>query len=165
MESLVADALQIVFAIASVYLALGLLSAFLQGEYAAMSDRPGVKAEVMQKVGLLVVCVTVIAFADGVGIRAAYAFRDVGGSADAARSAVLELGQYVAVILIWMVVIVMAVGVVFGFVDTQLSAVLGQPVGLGRALQRVAAVVVLGIGGLLAMTMARIVVDVLRSLL
>lgn len=156
---LVKQALTIVAAIVSVYLAVGIAAAFLEGQFAAMTEQPAVKAEILQRITLLALCVAVIAFAN----VAAYDLGMIilsGGLGDA-RGAILRVGVYFVDILIGLTVVMMAVGVAFGFVDTQLQVVLGRPVGFSTALSRVTAVVLLGIAGLLTVPISGIVIRAL----
>lgn len=155
---LVTEGLSIVLAIVSVYLTVGIGTAFVEGQFAAMTDSPGARAEIMYRISLLVMCVAVIAFshlisADVVAILG-------GGITDFAnfRAAMLRIGMYFVDIVIGIAVVLMAVGVAFGFVDTQLQTVLGQPVGLSTALSRITAVLILGIGALMTVAIARAII-------
>jgi hypothetical protein len=159
---LAGQALSVIGAVASVYLAAGIVVAFVEGQIASMAGQPNVRADVMYRISLLAACVAVVAFAAPIARDVAGILEGIGADADAVRAAILDLGQYCASILIGLTVVVMAVGVALGFVDTQLNAVLGQPVGLSVALHRVAAVALLGIGGMMGMAIARIVVSALR---
>lgn len=158
---LVTEALTIVGAIASVYLAVGIAAAFLEGQFAAMLDEPGVRAEVMHRITLLTLCLAVIAFANLIAGDVAALLGATGSDPAALRAAVLRIGAYFVDVLVGLVVVLMAVGVMLGFVDTQLQAVLGRPAGLSVALSRVAAVVLLGLGGLLTVAISRVVVRAL----
>lgn len=158
---LVTEGLTIVGAVASAYLAVGIAVAFLEGQFAAMLDEPGVRAEVMHRITLLILCLAVIAFANLIAGDVAAILGSVGSDAGEIRTAVLRIGAYFVDVLVGLVVVLMAVGVMLGFVDTQLQAMLGRPVGLSVALSRVAAVVLLGLGGLLTVVISRIVVRAL----
>ncbi len=158
--SLVTEALTIVGAIASVYLTVGIAVAFLEGQFAAMLDEPGVRAEVMRRIALLVLCVAVIAFANLIA-RDVAALLHPGMTSQAIRAAILRIGVYFADVLVGLAVVLMAVGVAFGFVDTQLQAVLGHAAGFSVALSRVTTVILLGVGALLTVVISRIIIGAL----
>ncbi len=158
---LTTEGLTIVGAIASVYLTVGIAVAFLEGQFAAMLDEPGVRAEVLRRITLLILCVAVIAFVNLVARDVAALLEPAGATAESTRAAILRIGVYFVDVLIGLAVVLMAVGVLFGFVDTQLQAVLGRAVGLSTALSRVAAVALLGIGALLTVAISRIVIGAL----
>lgn len=158
---LVTEGLTVIGAIASVYLAVGIAAAFVEGQFAAMVEEPGVRAEVMRRISLLVMCLAVIAFANLVARDVAQVLGAGAGDAGSIRASVLRIGVYFVDLLIGLAVVLMAVGVAFGFTDTQLQAVLGRPVGFSVALSRVTAVVLLGIGALLTIAISRVVIGAL----
>lgn len=164
LRALVTAGVQLVAVIGSVYLTIGIIATFLQGQVATMTEQPGVKAEVIQRISLLVVCLAIIAFAKPFGDKAEAVFSNLGDDPGKAVDAVIEFGQFAASIVIGLVVVVMAVGVVFGVVDTQLQAALGQPVGLSTAMQRIAGAIILGAGGLLSIVLTRAFVGALNGL-
>lgn len=163
LRGLVTAGVQLVAVVGSVYLTIGIITTFLEGQVASMTEQPGVKAQVIQRISLLVVCLAVIAFAKPFGDKAEALFGTLGTDPEKVVSAILEFGQFAASIVIGLVVIVMAVGVVFGVVDTQLQAALGQPVGLSTAMQRITGVVILGVGGLLSIVLTRLFVSALNG--
>ncbi|HEC35807.1 MAG TPA: hypothetical protein ENI39_04640 [Anaerolineae bacterium] len=158
---LVTEALTVVGAIASVYLAVGIAAAFLEGQFAAMLDEPGVRAEVVRRIALLVLCVAAIAFANLVARDVAALLSPGGATAGSIRVSILRIGVYFVDVLVGLAVILMAVGVAFGFVDTQLQTVLGQAAGFSAALSRAATVILLGVGALLTVAISRIVIGAL----
>lgn len=158
---LVTQALNVIGAVVSVYLAAGIAVAFVEGQFAAMTGQAGVKADVMQRISLLVLCVAVVAFANVVARDVMTVLGTGLGDAGEIRAAILRIGVYFVDMLVGIAVVLMAVGVAFGFVDTQLQAVLGQPAGFSAAMSRVTAVVLLGIGALLTIAISRIVVGAL----
>jgi hypothetical protein len=163
LRGLVTAGVQLVAVVGSVYLTIGIITTFLEGQVASMTEQPGVKAQVIQRISLLVLCLAVIAFAKPFGDKAEALFGTLGTDPEKVVSAILEFGQFAASIVIGLVVIVMAVGVVFGVVDTQLQAALGQPVGLSTAMQRITGVVILGVGGLLSIVLTRLFVSALNG--
>jgi hypothetical protein len=163
LRALVTAGVQLVAVVGSVYLTIGIISTFLEGQVASMTEQPGVKAEVIQRISLLVVCLAIIAFAKPFGDKAEAVFTGLGTDPEKVVDAVLDFGQFAASIVIGLVVVVMAVGVVFGAVDTQLQAALGQPVGLSTAMQRITGVVILGVGGLLSIVLTRVFVSALNG--
>jgi hypothetical protein len=157
---LVSEALTIVGAAASVYLAAGIAVAFLEGQVAGLLDQPGARADVLRRISLLVGCVALIAFANLVARDVAALLEPATGAAGV-RAAVLRIGVYFVDMLVGLAVVLMAVGVAFGFVDTQLQVTLGRAAGLSVALSRVAAVVLLGVGALLTVALSRMVIGAL----
>lgn len=155
---LVTEGLTVVGAIVSVYLAVGIAAAFVEGEFAAMTGSAQARADVMYRIGLLTLCVAVVAFANVVAGDVAALLGDGVTSAADARDAVLRIGVYFLDMLIGLAVVVMAVGVAFGFVDAQLQAMLGQPGAFSTAMTRVVGVVLLGVGALFTVTISRIVI-------
>lgn len=158
---LVTEGLTIVGAIVSVYLAAGIATAFVEGQVAVMTGQAGVRADVMRRISLLVMCVAVIAFANLITQDVVTVLTADAGSAAGIRSAILRIGVFFVDVLVGLAVVLMAVGVAFGFADTQLQVVLGQPAGFSTAMSRVTAVVMLGIGALLTVAISRIVVGAL----
>lgn len=157
---LVGEGLSIVGAIASVYLAVGIALAFVEGQFAAMTENPGVRAEVMYRISLLVLCLAVVAFARPLTRVVTEAILSA-GDPGAVRAGILRLGAYFVDILIATAAILMAVGIAFGFVDHQLQVLLGHPGGVSVAIGRIVAVVVLGVGAMLTILLSRIVVRAL----
>ena len=159
---LVTEGLTLIGTIASVYLAVGIAAAFVEGQFASMTGQAGVRAEVMGRISLLVLCVAVIAFAHLIAQDVVTVLEETGTQDTAViRTAILRIGVYFVDVLIGLAVVLMAVGVAFGFVDTQLQVVLGRPAGFSTAIGRVAAVVVLGVGAFLTIVISRIVVGAL----
>jgi len=158
---LVGEALTVIGAIVSVYLAAGIGVAFLEGGLASALGEPGVRAEVMRRIVLLVLCVAFVAFANVIAGEVRTMVSGMGETAVSVRGAVLRVGAYFVDILVGAAVVVMAVGVAFGFVDMQLNTIFGRPGGLSAAMARVAAVILLGVGGLLTIVVSHVVIRAL----
>lgn len=160
---LVIEGLSVVGAIVSVYLAVGIAAAFVEGEFAAMTGSSQARADVLYRISLLVLCVAVVAFANIVGKDVAALLGNGVTSAEDAREAILRIGVYFLDMLIGLAVVVMAVGVAFGFVDAQLQALLGRPGSLSTAMARLVGVTLLGVGALFTVVISHIVIRALTT--
>jgi len=158
---LVTEGLTVVGAIVSVYLAVGIAAAFVEGEFAAMTGSARAHADVLYRIGLLTLCVALVAFANVVAGDVASLLGNGVSGAQEAREAILRIGVYFLDMVIGLAIVVMAVGVAFGFVDGQLQTILGRPGSLSTAMTRVVGVVLLGVGALFTVTISRIVIRAL----
>jgi hypothetical protein len=164
MEAVVAvvtDGLTILGAAVSVYLAVGVGLAFLEAQMDAAVDRPSGR-DVMQRISLLVVCVALVAFARSVSGAVGDLLGGDLGSAEATRAAILQVGQYFLDVVVGAAALVLAVGVVMGFVGAQLAAAAGQALHLGEILSKMAIVVALGVGAFFTISIANVVVAAMR---
>lgn len=159
--SVVTDVLTILGAMVSVYLALGIAAAFLQGQMDALTGRPAAR-DIGYRVALLIVCVALVALARGVSDDVAALVGDELTDGPSVRGAVLNVGQYALDVLIGSAALLMAVGVVTGFVGAQLATMTGEPLMLSRVLGKLTAIVALTAGAFLTITLTHIVVDALR---
>jgi len=148
----VTDGLSILGGVVSVYLALGIGVAFLEGQIDTMTGRPPAR-DIVRRITLLVVCVTLIAFARSVSGDVADL---VGGELDsdrAVREAVLRIGQYFLDVVI---------GVAVGFVGAQLATMAGEALHLSNVLAKLSIVVALAMGAFLTISIANVIVGALR---
>jgi len=159
--SVVTDVLTILGAMVSVYLALGIAVAFLEGQMDALTGRPAAR-DIGYRVALLIVCVALVALARGVSDDVAALVGDELTDRASVRGAVLNVGQYALDILIGSAALLMAVGVVTGFVGAQLATMAGEPLMLSRVLGKLTVIVALAAGAFLTITLTHIVVDALR---
>lgn len=159
--SVVTDTLTMLGAIVSVYLALGMALAFLGGQLDAVSGRPSGR-DISQRVVLLVVCAALVALARGISNDVAALVGDELTSETAVRGAVLNIGQYFLDILIASAALLLAVGVVTGFVGAQLATIAGEPMMLSRVLSKLAVITALAAGAFLTIRLTHIVIGALR---
>ena len=159
--SVVTDVLTILGAMVSVYLALGIAVAFLEGQMDALTGRPAAR-DIGYRVALLIVCVALVALARGVSDDVAALVGDELTDQASVRGAVLNVGQYALDVLIGSAALLMAVGVVTGFVGAQLATMAGEPLMLSRVLGKLTVIVALAAGAFLTITLTHIVVDALR---
>lgn len=159
--SVVTDVLTILGAMVSVYLALGIAVAFLEGQMDALTGRPAAR-DIGYRVALLIVCVALVALARGVSDDVAALVGDELTDQASVRGAVLNVGQYALDVLIGSAALLMAVGVVTGFVGAQLATMAGEPLMLSRVLGKLTVIAALAAGAFLTITLTHIVVDALR---
>lgn len=159
--SVVTDVLTILGAMVSVYLALGIGVAFLEGQMDALTGRPAAR-DIGYRVALLIVCVALVALARGVSDDVAALVGDELTDQASVRGAVLNVGQYALDVLVGSAALLMAVGVVTGFVGTQLATMAGEPLMLSRVLGKLTVIAALAAGAFLTITLTHIVVDALR---
>ena len=159
--SVVTDVLTILGAMVSVYLALGIGVAFLEGQMDALTGRPAAR-DIGYRVALLIVCVALVALARGVSDDVAALLGDELTDQASVRGAVLNVGQYALDVLIGSAALLMAVGVVTGFVGAQLATMAGEPLMLSRVLGKLTVIVALAAGAFLTITLTHVVVDALR---
>lgn len=157
----VTDAMTILGAVVSVYLALGIAVAFLEGQMDALSGRPAAR-DIGQRVALLVLCVTLVALARGVSDDVAALVGDELADQAAVRQAVLNVGQYFLDILIGSAALLLALGVVTGFVGAQLAAMTGEPMMLSRMLSKLVVITALAAGAFLTIRLSHVVIGALR---
>jgi len=157
----VTDGLSILGAVVSVYLAIGIGAAFLEGQIDTMTGRPPAR-DIVRRITLLVVCVTLIAFARSVSGDVADL---VGGELDsdvAVREAVLRIGQYFLDVVIGAAAILLAIGVAVGFVGAQLATMAGEALHLSNVLAKLLIVVALAMGAFLTISIANVIIGALR---
>jgi len=159
--SVVTDALSILGAIVSVYLAVGIALAFVEGQIDAVAGRPSAR-DISSRIVLLVVCVALVALARGVSNDIAALVGGELGDATAVRGAVLNVGQYFLDILIASAAILLAVGVVTGFVGAQLATTAGEPMMLSRILGKLVVLTALAVGAFLTIRLSHIVIGAFR---
>ena len=159
--SVVTDVLTILGAMVSVYLALGIGVAFLEGQMDALTGRPAAR-DIGYRVALLIVCVALVALARGVSDDVAALVGDELTDQASVRGAVLNVGQYALDVLVGSAALLMAVGVVTGFVGAQLATMAGEPLMLSRVLGKLTVIAALAAGAFLTITLTHIVVDALR---
>jgi hypothetical protein len=159
--SVVTDVLTILGAMVSVYLALGIAVAFLEGQMDALTGRPAAR-DIGYRVALLIVCAALVALARGVSDDVAALVADELTDQASVRGAVLNVGQYALDVLIGSAALLMAVGVVTGFVGAQLATMAGEPLMLSRVLGKLTVIMALAAGAFLTITLTHIVVDALR---
>jgi len=87
-----------------------------------------------------------------------------GGRGGEIVNALRRIAQVVVDIFIGIAVILMAVGIVTGFVGGQFMVTVGSPFGLSKAWTQVIAVVILGIGGLLTIVIVNTIIDIMAGL-
>jgi hypothetical protein len=87
-----------------------------------------------------------------------------GGRGGEVVGALRQIAQVVIDIFIGIATILMAVGIVTGFVGGQFMVTVGSPFGLSKAWTQVIAVVILGIGGLLTITIVNTIIDIMSGL-
>ena len=87
-----------------------------------------------------------------------------GGRGGEVVGALRQIAQVVIDIFIGIATILMAVGIVTGFVGGQFMVTVGSPFGLSKAWTQVIAVVILGIGGLLTITIVNTIIDIMAGL-
>ncbi len=159
--SAVTDGLSILGAVVSVYLALGIGLAFLEGQIDTMTGRPPAR-DIMRRITLLVVCVTLIAFARSVSDDVADL---VGGELDsdqAMREAVLRIGQYFLDVVIGAAALLLTIGVAMGFVGAQLATMAGEALHLSTVLARLTIIVALAVGAFLTISISNVIIGALR---
>jgi hypothetical protein len=157
----VSDGLSILGAVVSVYLALGIGLAFLEGQIDTVTGRPPAQ-DIVRRITLLVVCVALIAFARSVSDDVADL---VGGELDsdqAVREAVLRIGQYFLDVVIGAAALLLAIGVAAGFVGAQLATMAGEALHLSNVLAKLSIVVALAVGAFLTISIANVIVGALR---
>lgn len=86
------------------------------------------------------------------------------GRGGAVVEAIRKIATVVIDIGIGIAVILMAVGIVTGFVGGQFLVTVGQPYGLSSAWVKVISVVILGIGALLTITIVNTIIDAVTDL-
>lgn len=159
--SAVTDGLSILGAVVSVYLALGIGLAFLEGQIDTMTGRPPAR-DILRRITLLVVCVTLIAFARSVSDDVADL---VGGELDsdqAMREAVLRIGQYFLDVVIGAAALLLTIGVAMGFVGAQLATMAGEALHLSTVLARLTIIVALAVGAFLTISISNVIIGALR---
>jgi len=157
----VTDGLSILGGVVSVYLALGIGLAFLEGQVDAMTGRPPAR-DIVRRIVLLVVCVTLVAFAQSVSDDVADL---VGGELDsdlAVREAVLRIGGYFLDVAIGAAATLLAIGVAMGFVGAQLATMAGEALHLSTVLARLTIIVALAMGTFLTISIANVIIGALR---
>jgi hypothetical protein len=157
----VTDGLSILGGVVSVYLALGIGVAFLEGQIDTVTGRPPAQ-DIVRRITLLVVCVALIAFARSVSDDVADL---VGGELDsdqAVREAVLRIGQYFLDVVIGAAATLLAIGVAAGFVGAQLATMAGEALHLSNVLAKLSIVVALAVGAFLTISIANVIVGALR---
>jgi len=157
----VTDGLSILGAVVSVYLALGIGAAFLEGQIDALTGRPPAR-DIARRIGLLVACVTLIAFARGVSDDVAALVGGELGDDAAVREAVVGIGGYFLDMVIGAAGLLLAVGVATGFVGAQLATLAGEAFHLSTVLSRLLIVSALAVGTFLTIGMANVVIGALR---
>lgn len=90
---------------------------------------------------------------------------DPGGRGGQIVGALRQIAQIVIDIFIGIATILLAVGIVTGFVGGQFMVTVGHPFGLSQAWTKVIAVVILGIGAMLTIVIVNTVIDVMASLI
>ena len=159
--SVVTDVLSVLGALVSAYLAIGIALAFVEGQIDAVSGRPSGR-DISSRIILLVVCVALVALARGVSSDIAALVGDELNDAAAVRGAVLSVGQYFLDILIGSAALLLALGVVTGFVGAQLATTAGEPMVLSRILGKLTVVTALAVGAFLTIRLSHIVIGALR---
>ncbi len=86
------------------------------------------------------------------------------GRGGAIVEAIRKIATVVIDIGIGVAVILMAVGIVTGFVGGQFLVTVGQPYGLSSAWVKVISVVILGLGALLTITIVNTIIDAVADL-
>jgi len=157
----VTDGLSILGAVVSVYLALGIGVAFLEGQMDAMTGRPPAR-DIVRRITLLVVCVTLIVFARSVSDDVADLVRGELDSDLAVREAVLRIGQYFLDVVIGAAALLLAIGVAVGFVGAQLATMAGEALHLSNVLAKLSIVVALAMGAFLTISIANVIIGALR---
>ena len=159
--SVVTDALSILGALVSAYLAMGIALAFVEGQIDAVAGRPAGR-DIGARIVLLALCVALVALARGVSSDVAALVGGELNDAAAVRGAVLNVGQYFLDILIGSAALLLALGVVTGFVGAQLATTAGEPVVLSRILGKLMVLTALAVGAFLTIRLSHIVIGALR---
>ena len=159
--SVVTDVLTVLGALISAYLAIGIALAFVEGQIDAVSGRPSGR-DIISRIVLLVACVALVALARGVSSDIAALVGDELNDAAAVRGAVLNVGQYFLDILIASAALLLALGVVTGFVSAQLATIAGEPMMLSRILGKMMVLTGLAVGAFLTIRLSHIVIGALR---
>ena len=159
--SVVTDALSILGALASAYLAIGIALAFVEGQVDAVAGRPSAR-DIGSRIVLLVACVALVALARGVSNDMAALVGGELNDAAAVRGAMLNVGQYFLDIMIGSAALLLALGVVTGFVGAQLATIAGEPLMLSRILGKLTVLTALAVGAFLTIRLSHIVIGALR---
>jgi hypothetical protein len=157
----VADGLSILGALVSAYLALGVGLALLGGQLDAVTGRPSAR-DIVQRVVYLVLCIALIAFAQGIKNDLAAIVGDEVGNAAAMRAAYLGIARYFLTIIIGAASILLAVGIVTGFVGAQVATMAGEAFHLSEVLARTLMVAALGVGAILTVSISNAIIDAIR---
>jgi hypothetical protein len=157
----VTDGLSILGGVVSVYLSVGIGLAFLEGQVDVMTGRPPAR-DIVRRITLLVVCVTLVAFARSVSDDVADLIGGELGSDAAVRGAVLRIGQYFLDIVIGAAALLLAVGVAMGFVGAQVATMAGEALQLSTVLARLLVIVMLALGTFLTIGVSNVIVGALR---
>ena len=88
-----------------------------------------------------------------------------GGRGGQIVAALRQVAQVVIDIFIGIATILLAVGIVTGFVGGQFMVTVGHPYGLSQAWTKVIAVVILGIGAMLTIAIVNTVIDIMAGLI
>jgi len=89
---------------------------------------------------------------------------DNGGRGGEIVEAIRQIATVVIDIMIGISVVLMAVGIITGFVGGQFLVTVGQPYGLSSAWVKVISVVMLGIGALLTITIVNTIINAISNL-
>jgi len=157
----VSDGLSILGGVVSVYLALGIGVAFLEGQIDTVTGRPPAQ-DIVRRITLLVVCVALIAFARSVSDDVADLVEGELDSDQGVREAVLRIGQYFLDVVIGAAALLLAIGVAAGLVGAQLATTAGEALHLSNVLAKLSIVVALAVGAFLTISIANVIVGALR---
>lgn len=164
MESIVTavtNGVTILGAVVSVYLAIGVASAFVGGQLDAVTGRPSGR-DITGRIALLVMCVALVAFAQTISSDvAALVGGDLTGAGEV-RNAVLNVGEYFLDILIGTAAVLLAIGIITGFVGAQLATAAGEAVAASNVVGRVLILIGLTAGALFTTTIVHIVISAMR---
>jgi len=158
-DSLVRDGWTIAAAKMSAVLLIGIALAFVESQWGAISGRAGMMAVAFDKIIFLAACVLVIAAATlTTNILQGALASATSGSREGLVRAFSLVGMIVADVLIVAASLMVTLGILGGSLAGQFFVSIGHAGGLSDAMARVAGAVIFGVGGMLTIPIANLII-------
>ncbi len=143
----------------SAILSIGVVLAFLAGQWGSLFGRPGVMADAMDRLLFLFVAGLLVAGAFQVSdILRVFMFKSVGADPGAMKDAIKTVAQVVVDILIVGASMLVTFGIAAGAIAGQFLTATGNASGLAEAVRRMATAILFGVLAILSIPIANILV-------